>query len=168
VGASLAIGNVRERCEGIRAGAGGDAEVELLEVGHTLADSRAGLTRRLTHGLPPDALFTLNNLATLGALGALAAAGLHVPRDIALVGFDDEEWMRAVSPPLTAVRQPVELLGRQAWARLMARIGGDTSPPHELRLACTLEIRESSAPAERPAAATARGRRAQPALTETH
>jgi len=166
--ASLGIGNVAERCEGIRAAAGSDAEVELIEVGHTLAESRARLTERLARGLPPDALFTLNNVATLGALGALAATGLRVPQDVALVGFDDEEWMRAVSPPLTAVRQPVEALGLEAWGRLMARIGGDTSPPHEVRLACTLEIRDSSAPAQRSADSTALGRWAQQTRKETH
>ncbi len=167
-GASLHIGNVLERCEGIRAAAGGAAEIELLEVGYTLANSRAALTERLSRGLPPDALFTLNNVATLGALGALAACGLRVPRDVALVGFDDEEWMRAVSPPLTAVNQPVEMLGREAWGRLMARIGGDDSPPHEVRLACTLEIRASSAPAQRSADSTALGRWAQQQRKETH
>jgi DNA-binding LacI/PurR family transcriptional regulator len=162
--ADMSIGNIRERCEGIRLAAGAEAEVEVLAVGHTLAESRARLTERLTRGLPPDALFTLNNVATHGALGALAAAGLHMPRDIALVGFDDAEWMRAVSPPLTAVRQPVELLGREAWARL----GGDASPPREVRLACTLEIRDSSAPAERSADTTALGRWAQQTRKETH
>jgi DNA-binding LacI/PurR family transcriptional regulator len=166
--ADLSIGNVRERCEGIRLAAGSEAEIEIIEVGDTLAESRARLTERLTRGLPPDALFTLNNITTLGALGALAASGLRVPDDIALVGFDDEEWMRAVSPPLTAVHQPVELLGREAWDRLMARIGGDTEPPRQIRLACTLEIRESTAPARRPADTTAIGRWAQHPRKETH
>jgi LacI family transcriptional regulator len=165
--ADTSIGNLRERIEGIRLAAAGDAEVELIEVGHTLTDSRARLTDRLTSGLPPDALFTLNNVATLGALGAIAAAGLRVPDDIALVGFDDEDWMQAVSPPLTAVRQPVELLGQEAWGRLMARIGGDDSPPREIRLACTLEIRDSSAPARRSADTTALGRWAQQTQKET-
>jgi LacI family transcriptional regulator len=158
-----AIGNMHERCEGIRIAAGREAEVELLDVGHTLAEARARLTERLTGGLPPDALFTLNNISTLGALGAIAATGLRVPEDLALAGFDDVEWMQAVSPPVTAVRQPVERLGAEAWARLMARVAGDSSPPHELRLACTLEIRESSAPAQRPADTSAIGRWAQQA-----
>ena len=166
--ASLAIGNIQERVEGIRAAAGSDAEVELVEVGHTLADSRAHLTERLARGLLPDALFTLNNVATLGALGALAATGLRVPQDVALVGFDEEEWMRAVSPPLTAVRQPVELLALEAWGRLMARIGGDTAPPQQVRLACTLEIRDSSGPAQRSSDSTAARRWAQQTRKETH
>jgi LacI family transcriptional regulator len=165
--ASLSIGNVLERCEGIRAAAQDAAEIEVLEVGYTLADSRARLAGRLARGLPPDAVFTLNNVATLGALGAVAGSGLRVPQDVALVGFDDEEWMRAVSPPLTAVRQPIELLAQEAWRRLIARIAGDLSPPHQVRLACTLEIRESSAPAERSPDSTALGRWAQQARKET-
>lgn len=166
-GASLGIGNIRERVAGVRAAAAGAAEVELLEVGYTLADSRAHLAARLGRGLPPDAIFTLNNVATLGAVGALAAAGARVPDDIALVGFDDEEWMRAVNPPLSAVHQPVERLGQEAWRRLMARIGGDTGAPHQIRLPCTLELRDSSAPARRPAATDALGKWAQHARKET-
>ncbi len=166
-GASLGIGNIRERVEGIRAATRGAAEVELLEVGYTLADSRAHLAERLARGLPPDALFTLNNVATLGAIGAIAAAGLRVPDDLALVGFDDEEWMRAVSPPVSAVHQPVERLGQEAWGRLMARIGGDAAPPRQLRLPCTLELRDSSAPARRSADSTALGRWAQQTRKET-
>ncbi|MBN9507982.1 MAG: substrate-binding domain-containing protein, partial [Alphaproteobacteria bacterium] len=114
-----------------------------------------------------DAVFTLNNVATLGALGALNAAGLVVPADMALVGFDDEAWMHVVSPPITAVRQPVAQLGLAAWARLMARIGGDTSPPNEVRLTCTLEIRDSSLPARRAPHARIPARTTQKTLEET-
>ena len=145
--AHMAISNVQERCDGVRAAAAGsDVTVEIIEVGHAIAESRARLAARLSVGPRPDALFTLNNLATLGALDALAAAGLAVPGDIALAGFDDEPWMHVVSPPLTAVRQPVEQMGLAAWARLMARVAGDTSPPQQVRLACSLEIRASSRP----------------------
>jgi hypothetical protein len=65
------------------------------------------------------------------------------------------------------VHQPVERLGQEAWLRLMARIGGDTTPPHQTRLACTLELRDSSTPARRTAASTALGRWAQQARKET-
>ena len=77
----------------------------------------------------------------------MSDAGLSVPDDIALAGFDDETWMHVVSPPLTAVRQPVEEMGLAAWARLMARVGGDTSPPQQVRLPCTMVVRASTAPA---------------------
>ena len=143
--ARASIGNIAERCGAARAEAeAAGARLELLEVGVSLADSRAHLARRLAAPPLPDAVFALNNLATLGALSALDAAGLAVPQDVALVGFDDAAWMEVASPPLTAVSQPVEALARAAWARLLARIGGDTAPPLEVRLPCTLEVRDST------------------------
>ncbi len=148
------ISNVQERCNGARAAiAGTGATFEILEVGLSHAEARARLSERLQARPVPDALFTLNNLATLGALEAVSAAGMSVPGDIAMAGFDDEPWMHVVSPPLTAVRQPVEQMGLAAWERLMARVGGDTSPPVQVRLPCTLELRASSqpAPATQPA-----------------
>lgn len=149
VAARASISNIAERCQAAQAEAEAlGAMLEVVEVGFTLADSRARLARRLAIPPLPDALFTLNNVATLAALGALPAAGLRVPQDMALVGFDDAEWMHVASPPLSVVRQPVEALGLAAWARLMARIAGDASPPQEIRLACTLELRASSAPAQ--------------------
>ncbi len=147
-GSRASIANVAERCAAAREAAEAvGATLEVLEVGFTLADSHAALARRLAAPPLPDALFTLNNVATLAALGALHAAGLRVPDDLALVGFDDAEWMHVASPPITAVRQPVEAMGQAAWARLQARIGGDAAPAQALRLPCTLEIRASSAPA---------------------
>ncbi len=145
---SLKIRNVAERCDGFRAAADGRAQADILEVGISVEDCRKALTRFLeATPTPPDALFTLNNLATMGALEALAGRGLRVGRDIALAGFDDEEWMRVVSPTLTAVRQPTASMARAAWGRLQARIDGDSSAPQEVRLGCALEIRESSRPA---------------------
>jgi LacI family transcriptional regulator len=168
VAARANISNVAERIAGARAAArAAGATLEVLEVGFTLADSRARLAARLATRPLPDAVFTLNNVATLGALGALNAAGLVVPADMALVGFDDEEWMHVVSPPITAVRQPVAQLGLAAWARLMARIGGDAAPPTEVRLTCTLEIRDSSLPVRRAPHATTPARTTQKTLEET-
>ncbi|HET9018578.1 MAG TPA: substrate-binding domain-containing protein, partial [Acetobacteraceae bacterium] len=143
--ARASIGNIAERCAAAQAEADAvGARCEVLEVGHSLPDSRARLAERLAAPPLPDAVFALNNVAALGALGALESAGLAVPEDVALVGFDDTPWMEVAAPPLTAVSQPVEALARAAWARLMARLAGDTSPPQEVRLPCTLEIRASS------------------------
>jgi LacI family transcriptional regulator len=147
VAARRAISNVAERLAAAQAEAdAAGAVLEVIEVGFTLADSRTRLARRLVAGPAPDALFTLNNVATLAALETLNEAGLRVPEDVALVGFDDPDWARIAAPPVTTVSQPVAALGRAAWAQLAARIGGDTAPPRELRLGCTLEIRGSSAP----------------------
>jgi LacI family transcriptional regulator len=147
VASHLAIANMRERCDGIRdavAAMGGSALVEVLEAGLTFGEMRAHIAARLAAQPCPDAVFALNNVGTLAAVDALAAAGLSMPRDIALAGFDDDIWMHVVSPPITAVCQPVEEIAMAAWTRLMARIGGDESPPRQVRLACTVALRGSS------------------------
>ena len=144
---SLTIGNVQERCAGTRdaaAEAGGGAEVEVLEVGFSVAENRQRLAERLASGPLPDAIFALNNLATLATFQALSQSRLNVPTDVALLSFDDDEWMQIVTPPISAVLQPVEQMAREAWRRLLARIGGDAGPPVEIRLGCNLELRGST------------------------
>ena len=151
--ARASIGNIAERCDAARAEAQAvGARFEVLDTDFSLADSRARLAQRLAQAPRPDAIFALNNVAALAALAALDAAGLAIPEDVPLVGFDDTAWMEVAAPPLTAVSQPVEALARASWARLMARIAGDTSPPQEVRLPCTLEVRASTLAASRAGA----------------
>ncbi len=80
---------------------------------------------------------------TAGALGAIRELGLQIPRDVALVGFDDLDWTTLVEPPITVVAQPVAELGRTVAERLLERLGGDDSPPREIRLTTRLVIRGS-------------------------
>ncbi|HKL88368.1 MAG TPA: LacI family DNA-binding transcriptional regulator, partial [Salinibacter sp.] len=80
---------------------------ELIKEG----DSRRERGTYLTNDLldldnPPTALFTGNNLTTLGALSAINVRGLDVPGDVALVGYDDIPWPMALNPPPTVVDQP--------------------------------------------------------------
>jgi LacI family transcriptional regulator len=164
----LTISNMRERCAGIEAAvAGSGAALEIIEAGLTLEQCRSKLLERLVAPPVPDALFTLNNIVTLGAIGALNAAGLAVPQDVALIGFDDSDWMDVVSPPLTAVRQPIEQMALTAWARLLARINGDTSEPQQIRLPCALALRQSSAQAQKSPESAVMGRRAKQGAMET-
>ncbi len=73
-----------------------------------------------------DAIVAGNDWMALGALDALEARGLRVPEDVALVGFDDIEQARFVTPPLTTVRQPPRQLGVLAVRRVLAMLEGDT------------------------------------------
>ena len=109
------------------------------------AETRALLSARRR----PDALFVANNLMTIGALRAVHEAGLRVPDDLLLVGFDDAPWTTLVSPQLTVVAQPTHEIGRQA-ALLLATASADL-PPRHVVLPPTLLVRESSrpSPAER-------------------
>jgi LacI family transcriptional regulator len=105
------------------------------EGGHRAARSLLALRAR------PDALFVCNNLMTLGALHALREAGLCVPDDVALVGFDEAPWTALTSPALSVVAQPAYEMGRAA-ATLLAE-GGQGGTRHVV-LEPSLHVRESS------------------------
>src|SRR5207302_5484969 len=87
---------------------------------------------------PPTALITANNLMTIGTVRALYEAGLKIPGDIALAGFDDFEWADLFSPRLTTVAQPSRELGVAAARLLFARLESPTRKPTTLRLRPTL------------------------------
>lgn len=76
---------------------------------------------------PPTALFTAQNLVTVGAMRVLRARDLH--RSTALIGFDDFPLADMLEPGITVVRQDVPGIGRKAAELVFARIDGDTSPP---------------------------------------
>ena len=71
---------------------------------------------------PPDAVFAANDMMAVGCLFALSEAGLRVPQDVALGGFDDIPFVRYMSPPLTTVRVDIAALGRRALERLATLI----------------------------------------------
>ena len=96
---------------------------------------------------PPSAIFSGNNLMSIGALQAIANCGLVVPDDIALVGFDDfpYPWSDAFRPHLTTVAQPTYELGRRAAEILVEYLRGARSNHAErVVLEGKLVVRESS------------------------
>jgi len=99
---------------------------------------------RLDH--PPDAIFTGNNLLTIGALRAIDELGLRIPEDVALAAFDEMEWMFLVKPALTVVAQPTYAMGKKAAELLLQRIADPSRPPQEILLQPTIQVRESSCP----------------------
>lgn len=101
----------------------------------------------------PTAFFVANNLMTIGAVAAIQGRGLAIPRDIALVGFDDFSWANVFRPRLTTVAQPTYELGRTAAELLVARIAGEPeSPPERVVLPGRLVVRESCGTTPRRAA----------------
>ncbi len=90
------------------------------------------------------ALIGNNDLIALGASRALQAAGLEVPSDVSVVGFDDVPLAALTDPPLTTVRQPVRELGERAMRTLLAALH-DKGPAHErVCLPTTLVVRSST------------------------
>ncbi len=73
----------------------------------------------------PQAVFVSNNQMTLGAYKYLKENGVAIPRDLAVVGYDDAVWGTVVEPPLTTIRQPSEELGKCAAKHIMDYINGE-------------------------------------------
>jgi DNA-binding LacI/PurR family transcriptional regulator len=86
----------------------------------------------------------------LGAIRAAKRAGLGVPRDVSVVGFDDSALMNVVDPPLTTVRQPIEPMCRMIIELLLAQIGGNGLSHDELFFEPELVVRSSTGPAPQP------------------
>lgn len=111
-------------------------------------NSETEAARRAVHWLVeldpgPTAIITANNSMTIGALAALRDAGLEVPRDMALAGFDDFPWADLFKPGLTVIAQPFVEMGRRAVELLIARMADPTAPPVTLRLPPTFVHRDS-------------------------
>jgi LacI family transcriptional regulator len=104
--------------------------------------ARVEVERRLAEGLELDAIFAADDDSAGGALIALAQAGKRVPQDVALVGFDDTLVSRYLSPPLTTVHAPTELVGREAMRQLVRLITTGEAEPVTL-LPTRLVIRQS-------------------------
>lgn len=95
---------------------------------------------------PPTAIFARNDITALGAISAIKSAGLRIPQDIAVVGYDDIPLARHTSPPLTTIRQPTREQGRLAAELLLRRVESSEAPGREERiLDCELVVRESTA-----------------------
>jgi LacI family transcriptional regulator len=106
-------------------------------------DGRAAADALLADTDRPDAIVCANDEIAMGVLGAARSAGLTVPDDLALTGWDDIPAARHLAPPLTTVRQPMLDLGRRAAEILRDRITTNrTEPLHEL-LPTELVVRSS-------------------------
>ncbi len=136
-----------ERIDGYRAALrahGLPWDDDLVHAGNpTVASAAAATAKLLALPQPPTALATGNNLATIGAVQAIRAAGLRVPADLALAGFDDFEWASCFEPRLTVIAQPCQEIGRRAAALLVERIKGADARKRSIRLKPTLIIRNS-------------------------
>ncbi|HEX9035454.1 MAG TPA: LacI family DNA-binding transcriptional regulator [Ktedonobacterales bacterium] len=95
---------------------------------------------------PPTAVFAVNDLAALGALRAITAAGMRAPDDISVVGFNDLFHTPFVTPQLSTVQVPDRAMGAQAVELLLAMIIDGVWPKSPTLLPLTLVARESSGP----------------------
>ena len=134
-------GNVltAQRAQGWRKAMAGETVIPLVFGDFTIASGLAAMERLLAAPVRPTAVFCANDEMAIGALKAARTAGLAVPRDVSVVGFDDISFAAFTDPPLTTVRQPRREFGHAAVAALLDGV----VPP---RLAFELILRASTAP----------------------
>ncbi|WP_350353435.1 LacI family DNA-binding transcriptional regulator [Microbacterium sp. A8/3-1] len=113
------------------------------EAGDYSEASGADAMRRILAGGAPDAVFVASDLMARGALTALRSAGLRVPEDVAVVGFDDSSVAVSTDPQLTTMRQPMYRQGEAMAGVLLARLAGE-DPANTTILPTELVVRASA------------------------
>jgi DNA-binding LacI/PurR family transcriptional regulator len=153
---------VAERLSGYRAAleeAGAPADDALIAFADYSADSGAAMVRTLLSrpdGPPPfTALFCGNDTVAIGAMSALREAGLRVPEDVAVVGFDDVPMAAHAEPPLTTVRSPLLAMAEDAAHRLVDLVEGQALPEIATLLPVELIVRGSCGAVPRDVVTTA-------------
>ncbi|GAB1335788.1 LacI family DNA-binding transcriptional regulator [Streptomyces sp. E-15] len=138
----------RARLDGYREAlrdAGVAVEDELIETGDfTEQGGRAAMRQLLRRRPGLDAVFAASDVMASGAMLELRAAGRLVPRDVALVGFDDSIVARHVDPPLTSVRQPLAAMGRTMAGLLLDEIADRGTGRRGVVLPTQLVVRASA------------------------
>lgn len=120
------------------------AESQVLLGEYSIAWGREATARLLAGGQRPDAVVCADDLIALGVLQACHDAGLAVPGDLLVTGFDDIPYSALCDPPLTTVRQPQEVIAAEAVRLLHRALGPDREPPVRKALVPTLVVRAST------------------------
>ena len=120
-------------------------DTDLIIEGDWSAGSGYEIGRRIAATRRATALFVGNDQMALGVLRALTEAGIKVPQDVSVVGFDDQPEAGYFSPPLTVVRQDFEELGRRCMQMMFTAFDG-TEGPRTLVVEPELVLRSSTAP----------------------
>jgi DNA-binding LacI/PurR family transcriptional regulator len=112
---------------------------------YSLEAAQASAARLLRAGV--TGIVCASDPMALGAIRAVRRAGLSVPGDVSVVGFDDSALMSSIDPPLTTIRQPIDTMGRLVIELLVSQIGGGAVPHDEMLFEPELVVRSSTGPA---------------------
>lgn len=122
----------------------GGRRIPPYDHGDWSAKSGYVLARRMLETERPSAIFAANDQMALGAYRALAEAGLRIPEDVSVIGFDDVDEAAMYAPPLTTVAQDWEGLGRESLRIALSMTRGGA--PEDVRLPLRLIVRDSTGP----------------------
>ncbi|NLP83231.1 LacI family transcriptional regulator [Microbacterium sp. CFH 90308] len=130
------IRQVQARHDGVRAAIAGvaDAQLAVFDADSFSVEAGRHVGEQIL-ALPPDerptGVFAANDLLALGVLQAMFAAGVRVPDDLALMGYDDIQYAASAAVPLTSIRQPSREMGAQAAAMLLAELASGDEHEHQ-------------------------------------
>lgn len=137
-----------------------------LEGDFTAAGGQEAARRILAMRTRPTAVFAANDLMAIGVLREFTSAGVRVPDDVSVIGFDDISFAELCDPSLTTIAYPRAEIGRAAVDALLDTIADESSMGRELKVSTRLVVRESTGPARAgqtgraaTAAGASRGRR---------
>lgn len=105
---------------------------------------KAAMETLLEAEVRPDAVFAVSDTLAAGAMRAIDAAGLSIPQDIAVIGFDGTELAEMVSPQLTTIEQPSREIGRQAVVLLLKKIDNPDAPAERVMMDWHVMVRASA------------------------
>lgn len=105
---------------------------------------REAAARLLALRQPPDAIFAVSDTLAIGAMRGVREAGLEIPGDVAVMGFDDISLAAQTFPALSTVAQPMRELGERAALLLLSQLAGETTGPAGVVLPHRLVLRESA------------------------
>ena len=142
--------DIAERVEGFRrelAGAGARPElVRVFSCGSRRMASGYSAMKNLLASWKPTAVFAMNDSTAIGAIRALREAGLRIPEDVSVVGFDDGELAEFSCPPLTTVHQPRQQMGREGARELVRAMRGEGASKAARIFDVLLVVRGSTCP----------------------
>lgn len=121
-------------------------EPDLVVEGNYTRESGAEVGAKLL-AAKPTAVFASNDNMALGFSEAAHEAGLGIPQQLSLVGFDDDPFAKTMSPPLTSIRQPLEEMGAKAYEMLASAMSGKGATKAHAEVPFQLVERASVAPA---------------------
>ncbi|MGQ9684625.1 MAG: LacI family DNA-binding transcriptional regulator [Anaerolineae bacterium] len=145
------VGDLRDRLQAYHeymAEMNGSERVGYVETGaNSFEGGYSAMSRLLALPVPPTAVMTADDTMAIGALAAAADAGVHVPHDLSLIGFDDIRIASFLRPALTTIRQPLERIAAEAVALIVDMVRQREAPRRLHRfLAPELVVRASCAP----------------------
>ena len=156
---SKRLDNIEQRIAGCRRAlseAALNGRDRVIYAGHDLESLRGAIELELNRADRPTAIFALTNVCALASIKGARGLGLEIPGDVSIVGFDDFDWMSALSPYLTTVAQPVDDFASTAWRLLTQRPQGRWGERHRADRA---SLHAQGAGIDRASPPAAQGRR---------